>query len=163
MINSYNITEGNINSEISITENSIKNGKYFEKSPLNHLETEDNKQKNLKVFYGSLDYKILILNIIGLIFYQISFIGCHGGEENYCITEFVTQFIILGLLLTLSSLFVGITIFLIIWKKISLFHLMYIIPTYYVYFYYYDMGETLEKHGHINYIFFNTFFFPFLL
>ena len=163
MINSYNTTEGNINSEISTTENSIKNGKYFEKSPLNHLETKNNKQKNLKVFYGSLDYKILILNIIGIIFYQISFIGCHGGEENYCITEFVTQFIILGLLLTLSSLFVGITIFLIIWKKISLFHLMYIIPTYYIYFYYYDMGETLEKHGHINFIFFNVFLFCFIL
>ena len=138
MINLYNSTEGNINSEISTTENSIKNGKYFEKSPLNHLETKNNKQKNLKVFYGSLDYKILILNIIGIIFYQISFIGCHGGEENYCITEFVTQFIILGILLIISTLIVSITITLILWRKIYFYYLIYIIPIYYYYFYYYD-------------------------
>ena len=163
MIDSYKPNESNIISQSSITEIEIKNKNYTENLPLNNLETSENKPMNSKIFYGSLDYKILILNIIGIIFYRISLIGCYGGEENYCITEFITQFIILGILLILSSLFVSITISLIIWKRISLFHLIYIIPTYYVYFYYYDMGETLEKHRHINYIFFDTFVFFFIL
>ena len=163
MIDSYKPNESNIISQFSITEIELKNKNNFENIPLNNSETFDNKSMNSKRFCGRLDYKILILNIIGIIFYQISLIGCYGGEENYCITEFITQFIILGILLILSSLFVSITISLIIWKRISLFHLIYIIPTYYVYFYYYDMGETLEKHGHINFIFFNTFFFSFFI
>ena len=143
------------------TEFNFGNSKNVEKIPLNQHKKK--KSSSIKVLFQNLNIQILFLNIIGIIFYKISFIGCHGGEENYCITEFVTQFIILGILLIISTLIVSITITLILWRKIYFYHLIYIIPIYYYYFYYYDQGETLERHGHINFIFFNAFLVLFLL
>ena len=92
MIDSYKTSENNIIYELRITEIEIKNQKNFKKSPLNHLKTIDIKPINLKGFYGSLDYTILILNIIGIIFYQISFIRCNREEENYCIIIIICKY-----------------------------------------------------------------------
>ena len=110
------------------TEFNFGNSKNVEKIPLNQHKKK--KSSSIKVLFQNLNIQILFLNIIGIIFYKISFIGCHGGEENYCITEFVTQFIILGILLIISTLIVSITITLILWRKIYFYHLIYIIQEY---------------------------------
>ena len=146
--------------EVTISENEIssKNTEFF------HLyHTKFPSSNTLLKKFKNLNFIMLIINIIGIIFHQISFIGCHGGEENYCVTEFLVQFTILGSLLIISTLIVSISITLILWGKIFFFHLLYIIPIYYIYFYYFDRGETLERHGHINYIFFNIFLVIFLI
>ena len=135
----------------------------IEKKSLKNSKKSDKRSSCKNYLTNHLNYMILLLNIIGIILYRISLIGCYGGEENYCITHFVVQFKILGSLLIISSLIVSVTICLIIWKKIKIIHLIYIIPTYYIFFYFYDRGENLEKHGGINFKIFNIILILFII
>jgi len=69
-----------------------------------------------------------------------------------CHRFFFVQFYILAALLIIDCIIISITITLIIWKKIKIFHLIYIIIGYYIY-YQYDNSYTLVKHGEYNIIF----------
>jgi len=131
---------------------------YFINSSIKYkfLNTFNKLKKFLKKSFSFpskiLNKFILILNIIGFILYFFSLIGCHKGEENLCVTDFFVQFYILAALLIIDCIIISITITLIIWKKIKIFHLIYIIIGYYIY-YQYDNSYTLVKHGGYNIIF----------
>ena len=94
--------------EVTISENEIssKNTEFF------HLyQTKFPSSNTLLKKFKNLNFIMLVINIIRIIFFKISFIGCHGGEEHYCVTQFQLQFTILGTLLVISTLIISICIF----------------------------------------------------
>ena len=108
----------------------------------------------------NLDTNIILLNILGFILYIISLYGCHGGAENYCVTTFIKIFIFLGILDIIDSIIVTFTLILIIWKKIQLYHLFYLIFGYSL-LYLYDNGSNFNSHGGFSMLIFG--FFGFLI
>ena len=107
-----------------------------------HEKEYNRNKKKIK----NLNTNIILLNIFGFILYIISLYGCHGGAENYCVTTFIKIFIFLSFLDIIDGIIVSITIILIIWKKIYLYHLFYIIIGYSL-LYIYDNGTTFNDHG----------------
>ena len=58
------------------------------------------------------DTKMLIVNVMAFILYLISLIGCKKGEENVCVTDFMVQFVIEGILVLINSIIITINIWL---------------------------------------------------
>lgn len=108
----------------------------------------------------NLDFKILIVNFIAFILYLISLIGCEKGEENVCVTDFIIQFVLEGVLVILNALLLSIDICLMFYKKIKWYHLIYIF-LFYTIVAQYNYEYTLKKHGGYNRLFliFFTIFF----
>ena len=121
-----------------------------------HEKEYNRNKKKIK----NLNTNIILLNIFGFILYIISLYGCHGGAENYCVTTFIKIFIFLSFLDIIDGIIVSITIILIIWKKIYLYHLFYIIIGYSL-LYIYDNGTTFNDHGGFSMLIFSlaTFLF----
>ena len=116
-----------------------------------------NKENNIeKLKNKNLNTNIFLLNIFGFILYIISLYGCHSGAENYCVTTFLKIFIILGILDIIDSIIVTITLILIIWKKIDLYHLFYLIIGYSL-LYLYDNGSNFNSHGGFSMLIFGFF------
>ena len=80
------------------------------------------KEENIKIYKNLFseikkqlkdnDNKIIIANFIAFIFYLISLIGCEKGEENLCVTDFIVEFILEGVIVMLNGLLISIIIFL---------------------------------------------------
>ena len=125
----------------------------------NNLPTiiNTNTENNIaKLKNKNLNTNIFLLNIFGFILYIISLYGCHSGAENYCVTTFLKIFIILGILDIIDSIIVTITLILIIWKKIDLYHLFYLIIGYSL-LYLYDNGSNFNSHGGFSMLIFGFF------
>ena len=118
-----------------------------------------NKYLNIiKIIFINLS--VLIYNLLAFFLYYLSLKGCFESQSS-CISLLSTMF--LGRLLIfgiLSALMITIELYLFVIKKISIFHIIYII-IFYIFIYYYDHGTKLNYHGLYNFvltIFFILFF-----
>ena len=109
---------------------------------------ENNNNCNYKPKYKNL--LILIYNLLAFFFYFLSLEGCFESEE-VCIpllsTMFLVRLLIYGIIF---SLMMSIEIFLVIHKKIKVFHVLYVI-IFYTLIYMYDHGSKLDYHGTYNF------------
>ena len=105
--------------------------------------------------------KIFIINIISFIFYKISLIGCEKGEENACVTDFIVEFVLEGVIVILNGLLISINICLIYSRIIKSYHLLYIF-LYYLIVCSLTFDFTLLNHGGYNCFFLIFFIFLFL-
>ena len=100
----------------------------------------------------NLDTKFLLLNIFAFILYLISLIGCEKGEENICVTDFIIQFVLEGILVIINSIIVAININFIILKKIKWYHSIYLFLFYFL-IAQFNYQFSLKKHGGYNLVF----------
>ncbi len=100
--------------------------------------------------------KIFIINVISFLFYIISLIGCAKGEENACVTDFIVEFVLEGVIVIINGLIISINICLIYAKKIKSYHILYIV-LYYSIVCSITFDFTLLNHGGYN-LFFLIFF-----
>jgi len=107
------------------------------------------------------DTKMLIVNVMAFILYLISLIGCKKGEENVCVTDFMVQFVIEGILVLINSIIITINIWLIVFKKIKWYHLIYI-ALFYTFVAQFNNQYSLKMHGGYNLLFLLSFLFAFL-
>ena len=130
------------------------------------------KEENIKIYKNLFseikkqlkdnDNKIIIANFIAFIFYLISLIGCEKGEENLCVTDFIVEFILEGVIVMLNGLLISIEIFLMFFKKIKWYHLIYIF-LFYALIDQYNYEYTLKQHGGYNKLFLIFFTLLFLI
>jgi len=89
--------------------------------------------------------------MISIILYLIGLEGC-VGDEVYCLERMGISFFKKVFIITLiSCIIITIILILITFRKLSFFHLLYLIPLYIILMYY-DQGTTLEHHGYYNYL-----------
>ena len=92
----------------------------------------------------------IIYNLLAFLFYYLSLEGCFK-KQTECIpllsTVFLTRILIFGILF---SLMLSIEIFLIISRKIYIYHAIYVI-IFYIVIYQYDHGSKLDYHGIYNF------------
>ena len=103
--------------------------------------------------------------IISIFLYIIGLKGCHG-DEVYCLEKMgISYFIKVVIINVISCIIVSNVLILITFRKVSSYHLLYLIPCFVILFYY-DQGTTLASHGYYNclgYIAFLLFFYPFFI
>ena len=161
-----------------IHENKLSNFKYLK---INKNSNDKNKYflvNNLRIFYNKLiklkqkikkidvkDIVTFIFSIISIILYIKGLEGC-VGDEVYCLTKMGVSFFKKIIIFNLISCFIiSIILMLITFRKLSFFHLLYLIPSYIILIYI-DQGSTLDKHGYYNtlgYITFLIIIYPFLI
>jgi len=127
----------------------IKNEKIKEEK---YLSTDDDsKNKKLKESkVKKIDIYIFISIIISIILYKLSLKGC-DGTQSYCLVTLSPGFFyLLGLYMAICALIFSIIITMMLYKKVSIKHLFYIIPIYIYMLYFYDKGSDLSKHGSYN-------------
>ncbi len=129
---------------------------------LNNFSKKGRILNMIKRAYKHTDVKILTINIIGFIFYLISLIGCEKGEENVCVTDFIVQFVLEGILVIINAFIVTLNIWLIYFKKIKWYHIIYIF-LFYTIVAQFDYQYTLQKHGGYNVLFLIVFIILWLL
>lgn len=105
--------------------------------------------------------KIFIINIISFFFYIISLIGCEKGEENACVTDFIVEFVLEGVIVIINGLIISINICLIYSKIIKVYHIFYIV-LYYSIICSITFDFTLLNHGGYNFFFLIFFILLFL-
>ena len=106
-----------------------------------------NKIKKIKLK----DKITFIFSIISIILYIIGLEGC-VGDEVYCLEKMgISFFKKVAIITFISCIIITIILILITFRKLSFFHLLYIIP-FYIILMYYDQGTTLEHHGYYNYL-----------
>ena len=123
---------------------------------LNNFSKKGRILNMIKRAYKHTDIKILTINIIGFIFYLISLIGCEKGEENVCVTDFIVQFVLEGILVIINAFIVTLNIWLIYFKKIKWYHIIYIF-LFYTIVAQFDYQYTLQKHVGYNVLFLIVF------
>ena len=105
------------------------------------------KIKNIKLK----DKITFIFSIISIILYIIGLEGC-VGDEVYCLERMgIAFFKKVAILILISCIIISIILILITFRKLSFFHLLYLIP-FYIILMYYDNGSTLEHHGYYNFL-----------
>ena len=119
------------------------------------------KLKNIKI-----KEKITFLFLLISIFLYIRGLkGCHG-DEVYCLEKMgISYFMKVVIINIISCIIVSNVLILITFRKVSFYHLLYLIPCFVILFYY-DQGTTLASHGYYNclgYITFLLFFYPFFI
>ena len=116
-------------------------------------EIKDNKINKKKIL---LEIGIIIFNCISFLFYYLSLEGCFL-KQHECIpllsTWFLGRIVIYGVL---AALMTCIQIYLVIFKIIKFYHLIYTF-LFYVCMIYYDHGTKLDYHGSYNIIIFSIF------
>ena len=117
---------------------------------------ENNYDKKYKCKKCKISKKIIInlgaviYNFLAFLFYYLSLEGCFKSQTE-CIpllsTFFLVRLLFFGILF---SLMIAIEIFLIIHRKIYVFHAIYVI-LFYILIYQYDHGSKLDYHGLYNF------------
>ena len=103
---------------------------------------------NKKIYWILLNILIFILFIADSFLYYLSIIPCLEDEAE-CLTK-IKLYISQGYKVLYASIILAIILFLIYEKIIHMFHLFYIVATYYI-FYLKDHQENLKYHGLINF------------
>ena len=123
---------------------------------------EDKKKCKINIKKIIVEIITIIYNITSFIFYKKSLEGCFLSQSE-CIpllsTMFLGRIVIYGVL---ASLMTTIEIYLIIFKVIKCYHLLYII-IFYIIMYNHDHGTKLDYHGLYNIIIFFIVFIIFFL
>ena len=109
----------------------------------------------------NINKQIFIINIISFLFYLVSLIGCQKGEENACVTDFIVQFVLEGVIVIINGLIISINICLIYARKIKAYHILYIL-LYYSIVCSITFDFTLLNHGGYNFFFLISFILLFL-
>ena len=167
-VNETNESCANNINEISLNQNNVDESikakkKYsfpFLKKIQNKLikiynEIHKNKKNEIIVF---------VLSVTAIILYYLSLNGCYG-DEVYCLAKLGLDFYLkIIIICSISSIFFCIVLILVSFKKASIFHLFYLIPSLIILMIS-DQGSTLSHHGYFNtlgYITSLIIFFPIL-
>ncbi len=123
----------------------------------------DSKLKQYS-YYIFINIIFFYLNILGLYSYIESLRGCEGTQVECLEMNMIDFFSSLIVYLVYSIFIVGITIFLCIWRYLSLIHIPFLFYKYFVLFQK-DHFSELDKHGEYNIIIFlvGVFILVFLL
>ena len=103
-------------------------------------EIHKNKKNEIIVF---------VLSVTAIILYFLSLNGCYG-DEVYCLAKLGLDFYLkIIIICSISSILFCIVLILISFKKASIFHLFYLIPSLIILMIS-DQGSTLSHHGYFN-------------
>ena len=120
------------------------------------VKIEEIKQHKINIKKILLEIIFIIFNSCSFLFYYLSLEGCFK-EQDECIpllsTMFLGRIVIFGLL---AAILTCIQIYLMIFKIMKFYHLLYII-IFYIYIYHYDHGTKLDYHGAYNIVIFSVF------
>ena len=144
------------NEEIEESITKIEEEDEEEKTKFNQAPIKDNLQDEIKIKKRKFNLKCIIIEIIviafnctSFLFYKFSLEGCFK-KQSECIpllsTMFLGRIVIYGVLAALLN---TIEIFLIIFRIIRFYHLIYTI-LFYILIYKYDHGTKLDYHGAYN-------------
>ena len=122
----------------------------------NVIKIEEIKHHKIDIKNILLEIIFIIFNCSSFVFYYLSLEGCFL-EQDECIpllsTMFLGRIVIFGLL---AAALTCVQIYLIIFKVMKFYHLIYMI-IFYIYIYYHDHGTKLDYHGAYNIVIFIIF------
>ena len=122
----------------------------------NVIKIEEIKQHKIDIKKILLEFVFIIFNCSSFLFYYLSLEGCFL-EQDECIpllsTMFLGRIVIFGLL---AGILTCVQIYLMIFKVMKFYHLIYMI-IFYIYMYHYDHGTKLDYHGAYNIVIFISF------
>ena len=105
--------------------------------------------KNKKL--DKMEYIAIFLNIFSFIFYFLSLEGCFKSQSK-CVAMLSSMFLVRISIFEILSILISLLIlFLIIYKKIKFYHLLFMV-FYFFCIYKYDHGTKLDHHGSYNFI-----------
>ena len=127
------------------------------------FHTISNFKMNLLIYAKSKNLKIIIIYLIGIIFYLCSLTHINGVDLRCFKWNGVQCYYSLAILTLFSSIFISISIYMIIFMRFRKIHLLFILIIY-IFLFFIDHKDGLQQHGFFNFIGFTitTFFFLFL-
>ena len=146
-----NITKNEEKESMTKIEEDEDESTKFNLAPIKDYLQDEIKIKENKINIKRVLIEILVIafNCTGFLFYKLSLEGCFK-KQTECIpllsTMFLGRIVIYGIL---AALFITIQIFLVIFKIIRFYHLIYTI-LFYIIMYNYDHGTKLDYHGGYN-------------
>ena len=108
------------------------------------------EKKSFKPRFLLNDLKIIILSIISVSFYYLSFKGCEGTQSFCLVTLSPGFFYSIAIYIVITSLITLYILYQAIKNKVSKYHLLYYLPILIYLLYFVDNGSDLSHHGSYN-------------
>ena len=148
-MNANNSTFNNINTSISQNiDEPFRAQTFYEKF---RKKLKNFKKKINDKIQKNKNYEItaFILSILAILLYLVGLQGCYG-DEVYCLAKLGISFYIKILVLNVISCFCVCTVLVLMtFRKVSAFHLLYLIPPL-IFLMLIDQGTNLAHHGYFN-------------